>query len=120
MSVTNKHGVEPGDIFYCSWGYDQTNVYWYEVVRVTAAKAEVRPIGGHRDRDTDRVVPNPAFTREFDGLIEVERDDLVKTKLCTTKSGWKGGATIVLRSGRYFAYKWDGTPQYETDAMCGH
>jgi hypothetical protein len=119
----NKFGVKPGDIFYCSWGYDQTNIDWYEVVRVTATKAEVRPIGSRTvdsESHTNRVVPNTDHTREYDVLIQVERDDVVKTKLCTVKNGYKGGATIVLRSGHYWAYQWDGTPKYETDAWSGH
>jgi hypothetical protein len=117
----NKFGVKPGDIFECSWGYDQTQNDFYEVVRVTATKAEVRPIGSKLvDGEGWRVVPNPDHTREYDVLIQVERTDVVKTKLCTVKAGWKGGATIVLRSGHYWARPWDGTPSRETDPMAGH
>ena len=34
-----------GDIMYSSWGYDQTNVDFYKVVRVTKASAWLQPIG---------------------------------------------------------------------------
>lgn len=35
-----------GDVFYSSWGYDQTNVDFYEVVRKTAKTVYVREIYG--------------------------------------------------------------------------
>jgi len=37
-----------GDIFYNSWGYDQTNIDWYQVVQVspTGKTVKVRPIAG--------------------------------------------------------------------------
>jgi hypothetical protein len=111
--TVNKFGVQPGDIYVCQWGYDETRNSFYEVVRVTATKAEVRPIGARREGSF--VLPDPTWTREFDVLIRVDREDAVKTKLCTTKAGWKpGGATIVLRSGQYWAQRWDGAAQYQT------
>lgn len=117
----NRHGVQPGDIFYCSWGYDQTNVDFYVVTRVTTAKAEVLPIGSKLVGDGGwKVVANPDHVREYDVLIGVDRDDVVKSKLCTVKAGWGDRkATIVLRSGHYWAYPWDGDALYETDAMSG-
>lgn len=39
-----KHSVKVGDIFRCSWGYDQTNVDYYEVVAVRGTLVDVRPI----------------------------------------------------------------------------
>ena len=36
MTLTEKLNIKPGDVFYCSWGYDQTNVNFYSVERVTA------------------------------------------------------------------------------------
>jgi hypothetical protein len=118
----NKFGVKPGDIFECSWGYDQTNVDFYIVERVTASKAEIRPIGSRTiesESFTNRVVPNPDYTREYDVILRIERSDAKKTKLCTVKDGWKG-ATIVLKSGQHWARPWDGKPSYETDPHLGH
>lgn len=37
--------VEVGDIFCSSWGWDQTNVDYYKVVRTTAKSAWLVPIG---------------------------------------------------------------------------
>jgi hypothetical protein len=71
--------VAVGDIFRNSWGYDQTNVDYYQVVRVTAKSVSVRPICQKRVEDTGssngmacrvRPVPDsftnaPAETRRF-------------------------------------------------------
>lgn len=37
--------VKVGDIFRHSWGYDQTNVDYFQAVRVTAQSVVLRPIG---------------------------------------------------------------------------
>jgi hypothetical protein len=44
-----KHNVKLGDIFCCSWGYDQTNVDYYEVTKVMGSMVEVREIGQQRE-----------------------------------------------------------------------
>lgn len=45
------HSVKVGDIFVCSWGYEQTNVDFYQVVRTTAASVVIREIGADREVD---------------------------------------------------------------------
>lgn len=32
--AVNKYGVKVGDVFYNSWGYEQTNIDFYEVVKL--------------------------------------------------------------------------------------
>ena len=41
----SNHGVVAGDVFRCSWGYDQTNIDYYEVIAVTGKTATVCRIG---------------------------------------------------------------------------
>jgi hypothetical protein len=41
---TAPHDVKIGDVFRSSWGYDQTNVDFYQVISVTRAMVEVRAI----------------------------------------------------------------------------
>lgn len=123
MTLTEELGIKPGDIFYNSWGYDQTNVDFYEVVRVTACKAEIRPIGLLCESNAgphDNVVPNRTVTREWDTILNIERDDERKTKLCTVKRGWRGEPSIVLESGHHWASRWDGRPKYQTGYGFGH
>lgn len=42
---TTSHNVKVGQIFSMSWGYDQTNVNYFQVVRTSAAGVWVREIG---------------------------------------------------------------------------
>ena len=42
--ATAPHDVKKGDIFRCSWGYDQTNIDFYECTKVLGAMIEIRPI----------------------------------------------------------------------------
>jgi hypothetical protein len=39
------HNVKVGDIFRCSWGYDQTNIDFYQCTKVLGAFVEIREIG---------------------------------------------------------------------------
>lgn len=41
-----KHNIKPGDIFYNSWGYEQTNIDFYQVVSTTAKTITLRKIKG--------------------------------------------------------------------------
>lgn len=46
-TLAKPHGIEVGHIFSASWGYDQTNVNWYEVTAVVGRRmVEVREIAG--------------------------------------------------------------------------
>jgi hypothetical protein len=42
---TAPHDVKIRDVFRSSWGYDQTNVDFYQVISVTKSMVEVRAIG---------------------------------------------------------------------------
>lgn len=57
--MTNRHPYQPGDIFYTSWGYDQTNVEFYEVVAVTPASVKVQQVASKLDESGRGVVPVP-------------------------------------------------------------
>ena len=40
-----KHTVKVGDLFKCSWGYDQTNIDYYQVTKLLGqTMVEIRPI----------------------------------------------------------------------------
>lgn len=48
-----KHNVKIGDIFYSSWGYDQTNINFYQVISTTDRMVEVQEIAGAREYEGD-------------------------------------------------------------------
>ena len=45
-AVVQDQGVQVGDLFACSWGYDQTQVDFYEVVGLTPSgkSVKVKPV----------------------------------------------------------------------------
>lgn len=59
------HKLKAGDVLRCSWGYDQTNIDYYEVTRLIGARmVEIRAIGAESVNDgglamTGDCVPRP-------------------------------------------------------------
>lgn len=64
---------QPGDVFYTSWGYDQTNTEFFEVVSRTKATVKVRQISARLGEGSDasgesgtRLYPVPgAYVSDF-------------------------------------------------------
>lgn len=115
-------GISVGDIFSNSWGYDQTQIDYYKVVRLTPAGVEIVPIGQRfverNGPGGDSVVPDPNVIRDYDVITGIGvNGNGKKSKVCRVKDfGW--GASIVL-SDRHSATKWGGRPGYQTDTMFG-
>ena len=96
-----RHDYKPGDILYTSWGYDQTNIEFFQVVAVPSSKSiTVREIA---QRHTDKPTGNDmaAFTMPVPDNFIGE----AVTK-CVSPSG-----SIKFASYRY-AWKWDGRELY--------
>ena len=106
-----------GDLLCCSWGYDQTNVDYYQVVGVTGKSARVRAIRGQvlpsdRGSTTDLVVP------VVDAFEESEEPFTRRFRL----TRWRGEAPgYNVRIGDHGSARlWDGKPQGQTAAGYGH
>jgi hypothetical protein len=98
-----RHSIQPGEIYYTSWGYDQTNVDFFEVVAVAEKSISVRPISSKvvkSERGADYVAAIPG---KYVGPP-------------VTKVPNVNGFSI---DGHY-ASKWDGKPKYQTAAGWGH
>jgi hypothetical protein len=129
--------VKVGDVFERSWGYDQTNVDFYEVVSVSAsgktgkarrvksvhvsATAVTAATGADRFVEDARCAKCSNHHRNAAG----ERDK--------TAAGWDGHAyrdtytyraktDSVVVDGSYgdHAYRWDGSTRYQTAYGYGH
>ena len=44
-AASASHDVKAGDVFRCSWGYDQTNIDYYQVLSVSGQMAVISEIG---------------------------------------------------------------------------
>ena len=96
-----KHGLKVGDILVSSWGYDQTNTSWYQVVEIGAKTVKIREIAS-QSAGEDHVLPAP---NHFTGPV-------------MTKIVRQGN--IVSIASYASAYPWDGKPKYETPFGMGH
>jgi hypothetical protein len=101
-------GVHVGDIFVSSWGYDQTNIDFYEVTGLTGASVKVRPIAS-KEHGTSTlwaqrdVVPDPG---NFKGPEMTKR---IQT------SEFRGETSVYFTINSYSsASLWDGKPEHET------
>ena len=100
-----KHDLKVGDILSGSWGYDQTNVEFYQVIGTTEKSVVIREIASRVVKSTppqDYVVP---VEGKFTGPKMTKRvgpGGLVKIKSYLTVS------------------KWNGKPKYETSFGFGH
>ena len=113
----NKLGIEVGDIYSSSWGYDQTNVDFYEVVAVTPGSVKIREVDA-KIVEGKGLVPAKGHFLEKSHLRRFQDNVAVSKR---PSSGYKGQATIKVRSYAW-ATPWDGEPEYDTTALgyAGH
>jgi len=95
--------VNVGDIFVCSWGYDQTNIDYYVVRKVKNASVTISPLGqnrtytGHMQGEC-----TPDITKIGDKLI--------------TKRIISCGDNVSLKMTSYsWAYPWSGKTNHFTE-----
>lgn len=97
--------IKEGDILYCSWGYDQTNVDFYKVKQVLG-KNRVKIVAMNsqivsQSLATDYVAPNVEIGGEMLKVVNGKQNSVRITSYAN-------------------AYLWDGQPMYETQAGYGH
>lgn len=103
--VAAEHGFKVGDILYSSWGYDQTNIDFYEVTAVGSKSIKIREIEQRVASATpgsDMVVPVPGHFKGSEMLKIVSP---------------RGTVRLTSYSS---ARPWDGTPKYQTAMGYGH
>ena len=95
--------MKVGDIYYSSWGYDQTNVDFYKILEVKKSSAVIAKVGSKTVSD------NGPYTEVVPSEHQI-------------------GKPMLKRMGEYgfsissydSATKWDGKPKYETGFGYGH
>lgn len=125
-SVPSPRMPRTGDILVSSWGYDQTNIDFYVVTKVTKASVMIRKcakvtMSAGSEGSDDRVIPNsvnsatgPVLTRRF-------RLDTSTISDKSAPRGYKTVATYRVSISDYAGARlWEGTPEYQTPANCGH
>lgn len=116
MPSPEETGVKVGDFFVHSWGYDQTNVDFYEVVGLTPASVKVR-------RAQKKVVSGEGSPSE--DVIPVSgsdwgRDGVMTKRLNVIEYGYGPRVVISINNFTGYAELWDGTPRRQTGWGYGH
>lgn len=95
--------VKVGDIFYTSWGYDQTNIDFYEIVGKTPKMVKYVAIGKNLEfgEYTDAVTPDPTIKGK---------------KVRRAKVDDYGFSVSTFEH----AMPWDGKPKHQTAPGYGH
>jgi|VirMetMinimDraft_7_1064189.scaffolds.fasta_scaffold03511_6 hypothetical protein len=90
--------IKVGDIYVASWGYDQTNVDFYKVLKVERAFALIAEVSSTVVDDYEGINLQVVAGNEIVG-------DEMRKKI--GKDGFKINSYIT-------AYPWDGSPRYES------
>jgi|TARA_R100000455_G_C6225226_1_gene88400 hypothetical protein len=112
-TYNNEH-IKVGDIFYRSWGYDQTNIDYYVVTKKIGkasamfAYLENRKLDEKSDTYHDAVVPY------------LPSQHLSKQFLCRIKYYRDSKDPSININSYSNAYLWDGTPKMQTNPYYGH
>ena len=90
------HDLEVGDILYGTWGYDQTNVNFYQVIRTTKCTVDMMPLAKKTHEQTGwaqrYVLPDTEKSFDPDSVLKRRRVDKygsVKAEYCSV-SKWEG------------------------------
>lgn len=108
------NGVQVGDLFYCSWGYEQTNVDFVQVIALCGkSSVRVRPVQPAVAEETNR-----AFMSHDRKYVNTKEPlPAVKSVLCEDNSLHrlnKNGDSVYFKSGSYYFYPYKGQSLYES------
>ena len=133
--IESMADVEIGHILRDSWGYDQTNIDYYKVIRKTASMVEIRKIGQklvQRDSSMSEYVVADADNELFDSahmsraeavkrgaeiVSEMDGGDYVYARFAAIsrhKARFMNGKLWVKFASYKYAYSWDGKKDFQS------
>lgn len=108
---TTQNMIKVGDVFFSSWGYDQTNIDYYKIVKISATgkTCQIVKIGAKTIENTgfmsEKVIPDPEKIIKEREWIGESCLEVVKTHRATVRKDREG--KIWLRAGTtYGGYLW--------------
>jgi hypothetical protein len=99
----SKPNVNVGDIFVCSWGYDQTNIDYYKVMEVKNKSVVIAPIGQDR-----------TYTGHMQGECSPV-PNVVSDKRITKRIISCGNSVSLKMTSYSWAYPWSGKTNHFTE-----
>ena len=91
-----------GSILYSSWGYEQTNIEFYKVIKRTKSTVTIVRLS------EDIVEHNPQYMSGYTSAGEEVVGEPIKSKRITSRGGYES----IKLSDYKRAYPWDGTRKY--------
>lgn len=101
-SFSTKGKVAVGDIFRSSWGYEQTNIDFYVITKVTAKSVVARPIGATKTYDENCYLSG-TIVPDLTVIGETEK---------TYRLNFTNDAVFFKPMSFSTAWKWDGEPEH--------
>jgi len=92
-----------GDIYYTSWGYEQTNIDFYQVVKVSEKSVWFRAVYSN-------TVENAGYMSSY---VEADKDNFRGETFRTTWKHSAYGNSHLTYKSKYLG-EWDGKPKLET------
>ena len=96
-NIERNEKIVEGTIFYSSWGYEQTNVSFYQVVSKKGMSIKIREL------KQERTCSGHNYTGKVIGLKDQFLNDKIISKRLT--------GAIKINSSEYL-YNWDGQPKH--------
>jgi hypothetical protein len=96
-------GFKVGDILSSSWGYDQTNITFYQVLKVTPKTVTVREIRKEYQHGADMVGTVLPIRDSFPLRSEEKRRTVIRS--------FDGSQPCLKMESYEFAYLWKGNPE---------
>ena len=106
------HTLKVGDILYCSWGYDQTQVDYFKVKSILG-KRKIKIVGLGTSLESDGYHDKATPFKEVGNHWTKKEDNFELVKIANSNNS-------VKISSFAYAYLWDGQAKYSTNAMGGH
>lgn len=99
--------VQVGFIFHCSWGYDQTNNDFYQVIAKKGQFVTLRAIG-------QKSIASPVFSPMSDHRTAVKDAFLENSKPFVKKVQFSSGRPYITMNSYSSAHLWDGEKVYNS------
>jgi len=112
---TKPHTLKVGDVLYCSWGYDQTQVDYFRVKSILG-KRKIKIVGLGTSLESDGIHDKATPSDEVGNHWTSDS----KGGFGNTLMKYASSNNSVKISSFAYAYKWDGQAKYSTDPMGGH
>jgi hypothetical protein len=113
--MENNELPQVGTILYSSWGYDQTNIDFYKIVKASGKSVWIVPMTKSQNsawQDAEYVMPDSVV--EFQQFRDYETGEIKIVPIVPDRKLWNTkfeGVKLTSFSG---AYLWDGKQKLQT------